>query len=100
MAVPIRSDAVNPCAGLTVTLMGMAMGKPVVTRDTPGMRRYIQSGVNGLLYEGGSAQSLARCLREACDSPGLGERSRPAAQSLADMDRFAGEVLREALSLA
>ncbi|MFA5139132.1 MAG: glycosyltransferase [Elusimicrobiota bacterium] len=100
VAVPIRSEAVNPCAGLTVTLMGMAMGKPVVTRDTPGMRRYIRSGVNGMLYEGGSAQSLAGCLKEACGRAGMGELSRRAALSLADMDRFAVDVLREVLSLA
>ncbi|MDD5657381.1 MAG: glycosyltransferase [Elusimicrobia bacterium] len=98
VVVPIRADAGNPGAGLTIALMGMAMGKPVVARDTVEMRRYIRDGHDGFLYEGGSAASLERAISRAAAPLGraVGRRARRAALRRADMGDFAALVLDEA----
>ncbi|OIQ95608.1 D-inositol-3-phosphate glycosyltransferase [mine drainage metagenome] len=47
-------------SGMTVSLEAMATGRPVVITGTPGMRDYVQQGVNGLIVSPGDADALAR----------------------------------------
>jgi glycosyltransferase involved in cell wall biosynthesis len=45
-------------------LEAAAMGRPLVASNVPGNRQLIEHGVNGLLCEARSAQSLAEAIRE------------------------------------
>ena len=42
-----------------VALMAQACGKPVIASDIPGLRRRVESGVDGFLFKPGSAEDLA-----------------------------------------
>lgn len=98
VVVPVKEGAANPCAGMTILFMGMAMGRPVVARDTRETRRFVRDGVNGALYKGGSLDSL-RDAMERVGSPGARAMGRAARRTMlrkADLDRLADRVLREA----
>ncbi|WP_419539436.1 glycosyltransferase [Paraburkholderia bengalensis] len=68
--------------GVPRTLMeASAMGRPVVATDVPGCREVVADGVNGLLCEVRSAESLAAKLSQMLDMPiderrAMGERGR------------------------
>jgi glycosyltransferase involved in cell wall biosynthesis len=68
--------------GVPRTLMeASAMGRPIVTTDVPGCREVVADGVNGLLCEVKSAESLAAKLAQMLDMTGderraMGERGR------------------------
>jgi glycosyltransferase involved in cell wall biosynthesis len=54
--------------GVPRTLMeASAMGRPIVTTDVPGCREVVADGVNGLLCEVRSAESLATQLARMLD---------------------------------
>jgi glycosyltransferase involved in cell wall biosynthesis len=58
----------------------MAMGKPVVGAQVGQVAEILTHGENGLLYEPGNAEMLARRIREALDRPDLGARMGAAAR--------------------
>jgi glycosyltransferase involved in cell wall biosynthesis len=68
--------------GVPRTLMeASAMGRPIVATDVPGCREVVADGVNGLLCEVKSAQSLTAKLAQMLDMSGeerraMGERGR------------------------
>jgi N,N'-diacetylbacillosaminyl-diphospho-undecaprenol alpha-1,3-N-acetylgalactosaminyltransferase len=48
-------------------LEGMAMGKPIVTTDSPGCRETVENGVNGFLVPPKNSEALATSLRILVD---------------------------------
>ena len=78
-----------------------AMGRPIVTTDVPGCREVVADGVNGLLCEVKSAQSLAAKLAQMLDMNGderraMGERGRRKVTSEFD-ERMVVERYKELL---
>lgn len=61
VVVPFRPD-LNPGVNSVLT-MGMAMGKTVLTGDSPVIRRLVRDGENALLYDSASPDGLAGGLR-------------------------------------
>jgi glycosyltransferase involved in cell wall biosynthesis len=50
-------------------LEAAAMGRPLVTTDVPGCREVVEHGVNGLLCEVRSSDSLAKAMKELAEMP-------------------------------
>jgi glycosyltransferase involved in cell wall biosynthesis len=63
-----------------VLLEAMALGKPVVASDIPGIREVVESGRTGVLVPPGDPEALAATLRSLVESPelraSLGARAR------------------------
>ena len=59
-------------------LEGMAMGRPLITADSPGCRETVVDGVNGYLVEPKSIESLEKALRRfiSLESEERGDMSR------------------------
>ncbi len=55
-------------------LEAMAMGRAIVTTDLPGCRETVVAGVNGLLVEPRSAESLAEAMETFMRDPALAQR--------------------------
>ena len=74
----------------------MAMGKAVVSSDVRALAEIVTDGVNGLLHEKGSAQSLTSVLQVLLDSPELrarlGETARRWVVAERDWSALAGRV--------
>lgn len=60
---------VDYAAGVTAICEGMAMGKAIVTTDSPGIRDYVRDGVSGLVVRAGDAPALKRAIAELWDDP-------------------------------
>lgn len=72
----LRQHAVFIMSGVSegmsnALLEGMAVGLAPVVSDTPGNRAVVTPGVNGLTYEGESAEALAGALRQLFENPEL-----------------------------
>lgn len=52
----------------------LALGRPVITRDSPAVREMLIDGESALLCEAGSGQALAAALRRLRDERGLAAR--------------------------
>jgi glycosyltransferase involved in cell wall biosynthesis len=80
-------------------LEAMAMGRPIVTADSPGCRETVSDGRNGLLVRPRDSDSLAAAmLRLAGDAElreRMGSESRAIAESRYDVHRVNAAVLRE-----
>jgi glycosyltransferase involved in cell wall biosynthesis len=63
----------------------MAAGLPVVAADAGGPREIIEDGVDGLLFEPGSAPALATQLRRLSEDRALRERLGRAARTTAEV---------------
>ena len=70
-----------------VLLEAAAMGKPMVTTDTPGCRDVVTDGVNGLLVPVGDAVALASAVEKLLASSDLREQMGKAAR-LKAVDEF------------
>ena len=55
----------------TVILEAFAHGKPVIGSNLGGIRELVRDQIDGLLFDRGSAESLARQLRRLVEEPGL-----------------------------
>jgi glycosyltransferase involved in cell wall biosynthesis len=71
-------------SGQTVVLEAMAMGKAVLTTDSPAMRDYVEPGGTGLLVppgdRGALAEALVALLRDASCRRALGTAARAAVE--------------------
>jgi glycosyltransferase involved in cell wall biosynthesis len=94
VAVPTVAPAYP--SGQTVVLEAMSMGRPVVVTDSPAMRDYVTSGVNGELVPAGDAAALSRLLRELLEDPGRGERLGRAGRETVER-RFNDRLMWEAV---
>jgi glycosyltransferase involved in cell wall biosynthesis len=78
------------------TIEAMLVGKPVVAARGGGNSELVQDGFNGLLYEAGDCNGLARCIRFLAENPGertrLGANARGWAES-----RFSGPEYGQAI---
>jgi glycosyltransferase involved in cell wall biosynthesis len=61
VAVPTHAPAYP--SGQTVVLEAMAMGKAIVTTDSPAMRDYVQDGHTGMLVPAHDARALSEALK-------------------------------------
>jgi glycosyltransferase involved in cell wall biosynthesis len=72
-----------------VLLEAAAIGRPVVTTDTPGCRHAVQDGENGILVPPEDAEALASALEELVKDPAVrrryGEAGRARAERLFDV---------------
>jgi len=68
-------------------------GVPVVTANHGAMAEAVEDGVNGLLFEAGDEESLARVLRRLVDDRQLVERLAGAAHRVRDEADAAAELL-------
>lgn len=79
-------------------LEAMAMGRAVVTTDTPGCRQTVIDGHNGFLVPPRDATSLARAMERFVTDPGLaavmGLRGRRKVELEYDVHRVNGEIIR------
>ncbi len=79
--------------GLSMVLLeAMAMGKPVITTDTPGCRQTVDSGKNGFLVPVKNSEALALAIETYCNlsetqTRQMGQHSRYLAQQ-----RYAQQV--------
>ena len=80
-------------------LEAMAMGRPIVTTDSPGCRETVRHGRNGFLVAVGDAPALATALERFILSPWLieemGGESRRIAVEKYDVHRVNDIILRE-----
>ncbi len=84
---------------------GAAMGRPVITTDTPGCRDVVDPGVTGWLCQPRSAESLRQAMQEFLDMPvarreAMGAQARERAVRLFDesaiIDRYTSALRHHA----
>lgn len=80
-------------------LEAMAMGRPVITTDTPGCRETVIDGDNGFLVPVKAVDALAEAMMRFVTAPGLaarmGQRSRRMAEEKYDVHRVNAVMLEE-----
>jgi glycosyltransferase involved in cell wall biosynthesis len=78
-------------------LEAMAMGRAIVTTDTPGCRETVKNEWNGLLVEPRDAEGLAAAMERFIVDPALaatmGQRSRELAVEKYDANKVANDLL-------
>ena len=81
-------------------LEAMAMGRAIVTTDTPGCRETVVDGVNGFLVPPRDADALYAAMARFAEDPGLaarmGARSRELAERRFDARKVSADILRHA----
>ena len=79
-------------------LEAMAMGKAVITTDTPGCRETVIEGENGFLVKPGDPDDLAEKMEYFLRHPEtlgpMGEQSRQRAEDLFDVKNVNGKILQ------
>jgi len=75
VVVPIRAG-IDRSAGQQTYLNAMALGKPVIVTDTPGVRDYIDDRETGLIVPSGDAEALAGAITWVLDPGNLAEVER------------------------
>jgi len=102
VVIPLRRGTQHS-AGRTTVAEAMASAKAVVATDLPGMRDYIEEGVNGLLVEEGDEGALRNAVTELLSSDkrlvSLGLAGRKVAEEKWNFDvyvEYLSRVLAEA----
>ena len=79
-------------------LEAMAMGRPIITSDSPGCRETVVDGYNGFLVPPRSVEPLAQAMERFVTDPGLiepmGRHSRILAESKYDVGKVNARMLR------
>jgi glycosyltransferase involved in cell wall biosynthesis len=78
-------------------LEAMAMGRPIITCDTPGCRETVQHGYNGYLVPPRDPRALAEAMLQFVEQPELLERMGVASRALAEEKYDVAKVNREML---
>lgn len=82
--VPMVADSLRS-AGQQTYLTAMALGRPVIVTDSPGVRDYIVDGVTGLIVPPEDAQALSDALNRLLEDPATARRiGQSAAEAVAD----------------
>lgn len=102
VALPIADAHINEAAGNSIAFIAMALGKPVITKRTRYMERFIEDGKTGFLYDKLTAPALAEQLRRALSlRPSALKKLARAARALilkkASLDAFASLLADEFL---
>lgn len=78
-------------------LEAMAMGRPIITTDTPGCRETVIAGENGYLVPAGDAAALAQAMekfiRQPESIPVMGKASRQLAAEKFDVNRVNATIM-------
>ncbi|PKP85268.1 MAG: glycosyltransferase family 1 protein [Alphaproteobacteria bacterium HGW-Alphaproteobacteria-2] len=78
-------------------LEAMAMGRPVITTDTPGCRETVQEGRSGFLVPARDAETLAAAMERFLDQPdllvGMGQAARQLAEERYDVRKVNAAIL-------
>lgn len=94
VVVPI--DRVDYAAGVTGICEAMAMGKAVVTTDSPGIRDYVLPGKSGLAVPVGDSVALARAIDTLMKDNDLrarmGAHNRDWVERVMSVDRYVERV--------
>lgn len=84
-------------------LEAMAMGRAIITTDTPGCRETVVNGQNGLLVPVQSVDALEQAMLKFIQNPGLaatmGKRARQVAEDKYDVHKV-NEVILQAMGIA
>jgi glycosyltransferase involved in cell wall biosynthesis len=75
VVVPLLGDAARS-AGQTTYLNAMALGKPVIVTDSPGVRTYIEDGATGVIVPPDDPAALREAIRWTLDSRNDGQVQR------------------------
>ena len=99
VVLPIGPDEGNPGAGLTVSLIAMAMRKIVLTRGNPCIHRYLKNGVNAFTYPQLSGAGLLRGIRRIlslrrCEADLMVKNARKTVLRMNNLDSFAKMFLK------
>lgn len=78
----------------TKVFAALAMGKPVITADTPAVRELLTDGMDVMLCEGGEASGLARVLTHVAQSHRLSSQLRGNALAATQPSRLPPDVIR------
>jgi glycosyltransferase involved in cell wall biosynthesis len=89
LVVPSRWYENSP----NVILEAFACGTPVITANLGGMAELVEDGVNGLLFEPGDVEDLARCLRRVAEEPELLDRLRAGIPPVRTIEEEMDELL-------
>lgn len=85
------------------SLEALAMGRAIITTDTPGCRETVLPGENGFLVPPGDAGALAEAMARFCAQPdlavGFGQRSRALAEDRFEV-RQVNAVMLETMGLS
>ena len=100
VVIPVSDAHMNEAAGNSIAFLSMALGRPVLTRRTRYMEKFITDGKNGFLYKNLSAGSIERGLRRiGALSPArlsaVGIAARSTILRHASLDRFCGDFLKQ-----
>ena len=98
VVIPVSDGHINEAAGNSIAFLSMALGRPILTRRTPYMEKFITDGKNGFLYKSLSAGSIERGLRRiGALSPArlraVGAAARSTILRKASLDRFCSGFL-------
>jgi hypothetical protein len=105
IVVPLRAG-VDRSAGQQTYLNAMALGKPVIVTDTPGVRDYIDDRDTGLIVPPGDAEALAGAITWVLDPDNRAEverirvRARDVARTRFSRRNYIGHLLRVADEVA
>jgi Glycosyl transferases group 1 len=105
IVVPLESRD-DRTSGQQTYINAMALGKPVVVTDSPGVRDYVDDGRTGLVVPPGDAGALARAISWALDPANasevaeLGARARTTARERFSGERYAARLLEVADTVA
>ena len=81
-------------------LEAMAMGRPIVTSDSPGCRETVLPGENGFLVRPGDVRELTEAMESFIIDPSLaasmGQRSRSLAEARFDVRKVNAEIIEAA----
>ncbi len=105
VVVPLRAG-VDRSAGQQTYLNAMALGKPVIVTDTPGVRDYIDDRETGLIVPPDDAEALARTIRWVIDPANQDEvdrmriRARDVARARFSRRNYIAHLLRVADEVA
>jgi len=99
VVIPVRDEHKNEAAGNSIAFLSMALGRPVLTKRTPYMERFITDGQNGFFYDTLSTLSIARGLgRIMALTPAAQKKLSAAARRTvlqkASLDRFCAGFLK------
>jgi glycosyltransferase involved in cell wall biosynthesis len=75
VVVPLRKGVVRT-AGLETFLTAMALGKVIITTDSPGIRDYVDAGRTGLIVPPGDAGALREAIQWTVDPANAAEVAR------------------------
>ncbi len=86
IAVAVALKPTRQGSGLTVILEAMASGRPIIVTANPGLDRYVEHGVTGILVPQGDPEAMARAIIEVAADPQLAARMGAAARARAEAE--------------